>query len=88
MVDIAADMSLQVQGWINYYSKFGKTEFRKVMNYLNDKLVRWVTRKYKRFAKNKKYVKAQDWLSSVAQNNKYLFVHWAYGYVPYPRKCK
>ena len=86
--DIAADMSLQVQGWINYYSKFGKTEFRKVMNYLNEKLMRWVTKKYKRFAKNKKYTQAQEWLCRVAQDNKYLFVHWAYGYVPYPRRSK
>ena len=37
-----------IQGWINYYSKFNKTEFRKVMNYLNEKLIRWLRRKFKR----------------------------------------
>lgn len=33
-----------IQGWINYYSKFNKTEFRKVVNYLNEKLIRWLRR--------------------------------------------
>ncbi|WP_413634122.1 group II intron maturase-specific domain-containing protein [Parabacteroides distasonis] len=41
-------MNLTLQGWINYYSKFNKTEFRKVMNYLNEKLSRWFICEFKK----------------------------------------
>ena len=30
-----------------YYSKFNKTEFRKVTQYLNESLARWMRRKFK-----------------------------------------
>lgn len=36
--DIAAQINPVVRGWINYYSKFGRTEIRKVMDYLNQTL--------------------------------------------------
>ena len=46
---VAVEIESQVRGWYNYYNKFGKTEFVKVMNYLNMVLAYWVRRKYKRF---------------------------------------
>ena len=82
--DIAKNIAPQVRGWLNYYSMVGKTEIGKVMSYLNDKLVKFVKRKYKRFAGNRgKLVKARIWLSKVATADRNLFVHWTYGYIPY-----
>jgi len=83
---IAENMAPKVRGWINYYSKFGKTEIGKVMKYLNYKLCKWVKRKYKRFANGRgKLGKAHDWLARLASFDNNLFVHWTYGYIPYPR---
>lgn len=81
---IALKIAPQVRGWLNYYSMYGKTEIGRVMSYLNDKLVKFVKRKYKRFAGGRgKLTKAKLWLSKVASFDKNLFVHWTYGYVPY-----
>lgn len=79
--DIAKAINPVVRGWVNYYSKFGKTEFRRVMNYLNQRLVLWAAKKYKRFKRLRK--SAGNWLAMVATYNKTLFSHWAEGYVPY-----
>ena len=65
--------------------KFGRSEFRKVLNYINGRLTRWVMRKYKRFSKSKKLGKAYDWLVKYAEHNRTEFSHWAKGFVPYPR---
>ena len=32
---VGIEIESQVRGWYNYYNKFGKTEFVKVMNHLN-----------------------------------------------------
>ena len=79
--DIAAQINPVVRGWINYYSKFGKTEFRKVMDYLNQALANWVRKKYKRL--KRLWVKANNLLAATANYNRTLFSHWAAGYIPY-----
>lgn len=85
---IGKNMAPKVRGWINYYSKFGKTEIGRVMKHLNMKLAKWVKRKYKRFRGGQgKLLKAHEWLAKVASYDRTLFVHWTYGYIPYPRKA-
>lgn len=64
---IAERINPIVSGWMNYYTRFGKSEFWKVMSYLNDRLSRWVKRKYKRF--RTKLGKAYDWLAECAAHN-------------------
>ena len=46
LLDISNEVDTQISGWMNYYMKFGRSEFRKVLNYINDRLTRWVMRKY------------------------------------------
>ena len=86
LTQIAEEYNPKIRGWLNYYSRFGKSEFRKVMSYLNERLARWVKRKYKRF--HTKLGKAHDWLVQCATNNRRLFPHWMGGYIPYPRLYK
>lgn len=74
-----------IQGWINYYSKFNTTEFRKVMNYLNEKLIRWLRRKFKRL-RNGYIGRARHALTLTAQKNPSLFAHWACGYKLYMKR--
>jgi RNA-directed DNA polymerase len=37
----------KVQGWINYYGKFGIGELRRVLFHLDEHIIRWAQRKYK-----------------------------------------
>lgn len=82
---LASLLNPQIQGWINYYAKFNKTEFRKVMVYLNEKLARWLRRKYKKL-RNGYVAKAIFALSLTARKNPTLFAHWAHGYTLYAKR--
>lgn len=54
-------------------------EFRKVMDYLNEKLARWLRRKYKNLRHG--YIsKARYVLALTVQKIPNLFAHWACGY--------
>ena len=85
LLDISNEVDTQISGWMNYYMKFGRSEFRKVLNYINERLTRWVMRKYKRFSKGKKLGRAYEWLVEYAAHNRNEFSHWVKGFVPYPR---
>ena len=78
---VAVEIESQVRGWYNYYNKFGKTEFVKVMNHLNMVLAYWIRRKYKRFHR-KPIVKALIWLQEIASKDRSLFYHWQRGQTP------
>jgi group II intron reverse transcriptase/maturase len=71
--DIAKKYNSKVRGWINYYSHFYESETTKTMRYLNDCLIKWVRRKYK---KRDSWRKAKNWLWSVRNRNPHLFAHW------------
>ena len=66
-----------IRGWINYYAKYNKIEFRKVMRTLNESLGRWMKRKYKRLGC---FGAAMRALALTALKQPWLFVHWVYGY--------
>ena len=78
---VGIEIESQVRGWYNYYNKFGKTEFVKVMNHLNMVLAYWIRRKYKRFHR-KPIVKAFSWLQEIAGKDRSLFYHWQKGQTP------
>ena len=83
---IAEGINPIVSVWMTYYSRFSKSEFWKVMSYLNERLSKWVKRIYKRF--RTKLGRAYDWLVECAVYNRQMFSHWANGYIPYPRRYK
>jgi len=56
------------------------------MSYLNERLARWVKRKFKCF--RRKLGKAYDRLVEYAMHNRQMFSHWMGGYIPYPRLYK
>ncbi len=75
-----------ITGWVNYYGKFGRTEFWKVMVYLNKTLARWARKKFKGL----KLCRSRSiyWLASVAKDNTALFYHWRQGFIPYQKSCQ
>ena len=77
---LAKKINLVVQGWINYYGVFYKTELHQVLNHVNQLLVKWAMRKYKRLKDHK--VRAIKWLAEIAKRAPNLFVHWRIGIKP------
>lgn len=77
--DISNMFNKKIQGWINYYGHFYKSEMYSVLRYINSCLVKWVRRKYK---KRKHRRRAEYWLGTIAQRDSKLFAHWKYGILP------
>ena len=63
----------RVQGWINYYGKFGIGELRRVLFHLDEHIIRWAQRKYKRLHRRARAVK---WLRFVRKTCPTQFAHW------------
>jgi RNA-directed DNA polymerase len=75
-----------IAGWVNYYGKFGRTEFQKLMDYLNRTLARWAGKKFRGLKPGSS--RAIYWLAEVAQENRALFYHWRQGFIPYQKSCQ
>jgi RNA-directed DNA polymerase len=69
-----------IRGWINYYSKFYKSEMYSTLRHINKALIMWARKKYKKFARHKK--KAEHFLGRIAKQNPKLFKHWEIGIKP------
>lgn len=71
--ELSNAINSRVQGWVNYYGKFGIWEFRRILFHLDEHIIRWAQRKYKRLNRRRRAVK---WLRSVRKASPTLFVHW------------
>jgi RNA-directed DNA polymerase len=78
--DLALMFNSVVQGWINYYGRFCKSELLCFLRRLNRHLVRWACRKYKRLKRRER--RAMAWLAETAQRSPRLFAHWRLGACP------
>lgn len=77
--DLANMFNSQIQGWINYYTHFYKSEIYDVLRYINQRLVYRVRRKYK---KRNARRRAEYWLGEIAKRDRTLFAHWKFGILP------
>jgi RNA-directed DNA polymerase len=78
--DIAVQINPKLRGWINYYGKYGKSSLNYVFFYLNERLLKWVGRKYKGYRYSK--VKSLTWLNAQVKADRTMFVHWQHGFLP------
>jgi RNA-directed DNA polymerase len=78
--DLARRINPIVQGWINYYGRFYKSMLFLVLRRINEYLVRWAIRKYKRLRRH--HTRAVEWLARVARRVPRLFAHWRVGVRP------
>jgi RNA-directed DNA polymerase len=73
--DIAAFVNPIVRGWINYYGRFYRSRLgATVLRQINEYLIRWAMRKYKRLRHSRR--RAVRLLARIARSNPDLFVHW------------
>jgi group II intron reverse transcriptase/maturase len=72
--DLARVVNPVLRGWINYYGSYYKSALYRVFQPLNNILVRWASRKYKRLRRNNQ--RARQWVQSVFHRQPKLFAHW------------
>ncbi len=75
-------LSPLLRGWIQYYGRVCKYGMNLLFLRLNNRLVKWAYKKYKRFRRHKSFFLARQWLRDVARRSSYLFPHWEWGFKP------
>jgi RNA-directed DNA polymerase len=80
LTDLALMFNTTLQGWINYYGRFYKSMLYPVFRHLNDTLVRWAMRKYKRLRRHR--TRARRLIADIARRQPGLFAHWRFGVRP------
>ena len=80
LTDLARMFNTVIQGWINYYGRFYKSMLHPTFRHLNEILVRWAMRKYKRLRFHTG--RARKLLAGIARREPALFAHWKLGVRP------
>ena len=75
--DIARMLNPLLRGWIAYYGRYAPTALYPVLRYVNQTLVVWARRKFKRFKGHK--LRASLFLQRLAAERSDLLVHWDIG---------
>jgi RNA-directed DNA polymerase len=78
--DLARMYNSIVQGWINYYGRFYKSMLYPVLRRINEHLVRWAMRKFKRLRRRER--RAGELLAKASRQSPRLFAHWRFGLKP------
>jgi RNA-directed DNA polymerase len=80
LADLAQEINAIVRGWINFYGHFYRTELIQTLKLINDYLVRWAMRKYKRLRGH--LTRTWRFLTAIAKREPGLFAHWTSGAQP------
>ncbi|MDH5229507.1 MAG: reverse transcriptase domain-containing protein [Gammaproteobacteria bacterium] len=80
LVDLASMFNPILSGWNTYYGRFYPSALRLIWRNFNEYLVRWVRRKFKRFAEHKRL--ARDYINRISRANPNLFIHWRLAVFP------
>jgi len=74
LTDLAEFVNPIVRGWITYYGRFYRSRLMTSLERIDDYLVRWAMRKYKKL--RGAATKAVNWLAEVRRRVPTLFTHW------------
>jgi group II intron reverse transcriptase/maturase len=74
LADIARQIRPVLLGWTRYYGYFHPSALRGALRTLDEFIVRWAQRKYKRLKGHT--MGAWDWLRRIKARQPALFVHW------------
>lgn len=78
--DLSRMFNASIRGWINYYGHFYKSQLYPVLRHMNEALIHWARRKYKKLERHK--TQAIRWMGRLAKNLPKLFAHWQMGILP------
>jgi RNA-directed DNA polymerase len=74
LADLARQINPVVRGWINYYGRFYPSELLRALYSINEYLMRWAMRKYKRLRRRPRA--AWELVFAAKQRQPGLFAHW------------
>jgi hypothetical protein len=75
--DIAQQLNPLLRGWIEYYGRYARSALYPLLRYVNQTVLAWVMRKFKRLKGHK--IQASQFLQRLALQRVGLFVHWQLG---------
>ena len=73
--DVAIWVRPVLSGWVRYYGRFYPSQLRRELHTIDEFIVRWAARKYKRFRGH--VMATWRWLNAVRRRNPQLFAHGA-----------
>ena len=74
LAEIAETLNPLLRGWMNYYGRYRPSGLHPLYYYVNQTLVAWVRRKYKRLRRSK--TGAILFIENIYRKNSRLFAHW------------
>jgi group II intron reverse transcriptase/maturase len=74
LADLAQAINATVRGWINYYGRFYRRGLIPTLKLINQYLMRWAMRKYKRLRGHP--TRTAGFLAVIAERERGLFAHW------------
>jgi hypothetical protein len=77
--DIARLTNPLLRGWISYYGRYAPTGLQPILRYVNQTVLAWARRKFKRFGSGK--ARASRFLQRIVAQRTDLFVHWQLGLI-------
>ena len=77
LADIARTLNPLLRGWMEYYGRYAPSALSPMLRYVNQTLVRWAMRKFKRFKAHK--IRASRFLQKLVRERMSLFIHWRIG---------
>jgi len=77
---LAELMNPVIRGWVNYFSKYNKSEVSQTLGYVNLTLARWIRNRHK--SAKRSFHKAFGYLANMAKGSPELFYHWQVGIKP------
>ena len=75
--DIAREINPLIRGWIAYYGRYAPSALSPLLRYVNQTLVAWAQRKFKRF--KDRPTQASQFIEKLATGRPDLFAHWQLG---------
>lgn len=75
--EIADQFNPVLQGWINYYGRYNRSELHSIGRHFNAVLVKWAMRKYKKLRTS--FVDSVHYLEQTVKHQPNLFAHWRVG---------
>lgn len=77
LVELARWINPIINGWINYYGQFYRSELYRVFREINKALIWWARHKYKKLQRRK--TRAGKFMEKIAATHRHLFAHWRIG---------
>jgi hypothetical protein len=77
LADIGQQLNPLLRGWLAYYGRYAPSALAPLLRYVNQTLMAWAMRKFKRFKGHK--IRAGRFLQQLAVDRPGLFMHWQLG---------